>query len=273
LQVIFRTRATNYRTLLRKMIYEDKASYDSTPPCTQSLQCPTQCAMLCRMSHVARSMRVWYYALQRAATLYNILQHTAPYCKILQDTATHDNTLQHSATQSMRLRNYALQHTATYYTYYNVLQYTATQSIRLQCYTLQHTATHYDALQHTTPRNKEYAPLMLHAATHNTLQHTAPHARTHPQSTLPQENMIDATHCNTQQHTATYCTHAHTHAHTHAQSTLPEDDMIDAPLAKRAAVAPLFIYCQHTHTHSTHTYTYTHFPSIFNLTIMRLMLQ
>jgi len=34
LQVIFRKRATNYRALLRKMTYEDKASYDSTPPCT-----------------------------------------------------------------------------------------------------------------------------------------------------------------------------------------------------------------------------------------------
>jgi len=35
LQVIFRKRATNYRALLRKMTYEDKASHDSTPPCTQ----------------------------------------------------------------------------------------------------------------------------------------------------------------------------------------------------------------------------------------------
>ena len=35
LQVIIRKRATNYRALLRKMTYEDKASYDSTPPCTQ----------------------------------------------------------------------------------------------------------------------------------------------------------------------------------------------------------------------------------------------
>jgi len=34
LQVIFRKRATIYRALLRKMTYEDKASYDSTPPHT-----------------------------------------------------------------------------------------------------------------------------------------------------------------------------------------------------------------------------------------------
>ena len=34
LQVIFRKRATRYRALLRKMTYEDEASYDFTPPCT-----------------------------------------------------------------------------------------------------------------------------------------------------------------------------------------------------------------------------------------------
>jgi len=33
LQVILRKRATNCSALLRKMTYEDKASYDSTPPC------------------------------------------------------------------------------------------------------------------------------------------------------------------------------------------------------------------------------------------------
>ena len=34
LQVIFCTRATNYRALLREMTSKDKASYDSTPLCT-----------------------------------------------------------------------------------------------------------------------------------------------------------------------------------------------------------------------------------------------
>jgi len=34
LQVIFRKRATNYMAFLRKMVYEDKASYGSSPPCT-----------------------------------------------------------------------------------------------------------------------------------------------------------------------------------------------------------------------------------------------
>jgi len=36
LQVIFRKRATNYRALLQKMTYKDKASYGSSPPCTRA---------------------------------------------------------------------------------------------------------------------------------------------------------------------------------------------------------------------------------------------
>ena len=37
LRIIFRKRATNCRALLRKMTYEDKASYDSAPPCMHSV--------------------------------------------------------------------------------------------------------------------------------------------------------------------------------------------------------------------------------------------
>ena len=42
LHFIFCKRATNYRALLRKMTYEDKAAYDSTPPCT------VRVALFCR---------------------------------------------------------------------------------------------------------------------------------------------------------------------------------------------------------------------------------
>jgi hypothetical protein len=37
LQIIFRKRATNYRALLRKMTYEDKTSYGSSPPCKRNV--------------------------------------------------------------------------------------------------------------------------------------------------------------------------------------------------------------------------------------------
>jgi len=47
-EVIFRQRATNCRALLRKMTYEDKASYDSTPPCSGHSACDmfVRCAVL-----------------------------------------------------------------------------------------------------------------------------------------------------------------------------------------------------------------------------------
>ena len=34
LQIIFHKRATKYRSLLRKMTYKDKGSYESSPSCT-----------------------------------------------------------------------------------------------------------------------------------------------------------------------------------------------------------------------------------------------
>ena len=33
LQIIFHKRATKYRSLLRKITYKDKGSYESSPPC------------------------------------------------------------------------------------------------------------------------------------------------------------------------------------------------------------------------------------------------
>ena len=57
-QVIFRKRATNYRALLRKMTYEDKASYDSTPPSTLFL-----CQAQTRWMYNVSSLRLCF-ALQ-----------------------------------------------------------------------------------------------------------------------------------------------------------------------------------------------------------------
>ena len=62
MQVIFRKRATNYRALLRKMTYKDKASYESSPPFIQHHDCPEsskhtylicnlQSAMICNLTN------------------------------------------------------------------------------------------------------------------------------------------------------------------------------------------------------------------------------
>jgi len=37
LQIIFHKRATKYRSLLRKMTYKDKGSYESSPPCNMNM--------------------------------------------------------------------------------------------------------------------------------------------------------------------------------------------------------------------------------------------
>ena len=68
LQVIFRKRATNYRALLRKMTYQDKASYDSTPPCNCQQHClhvhnSQQYHMSRRHTHTHKLFRqpTWYH--------------------------------------------------------------------------------------------------------------------------------------------------------------------------------------------------------------------
>jgi len=44
-QVILHKRATNYRALLQKMTHEDKAFYESTPPCIHPGKCAHETAV------------------------------------------------------------------------------------------------------------------------------------------------------------------------------------------------------------------------------------
>jgi len=75
LQIIFHKRATEYRSLLRKMTYKDKGSYECSPPCTSSF-----CSSTLTLLH--------------PATHCNTLHHTATHCNTLQHTATHCNYIQ-----------------------------------------------------------------------------------------------------------------------------------------------------------------------------------
>jgi len=95
LQVSFCKRATNYRVLLRKMTYEEKASYASLTPCTIL---PSINYSIIRV-HKRLSQppqEIEPYLTRRS--YYHALQHTATHCNTLQHTATHCNTLQRSAT-------------------------------------------------------------------------------------------------------------------------------------------------------------------------------
>jgi len=79
LQVIVRKRVTNYRALLRKMTYKDKASYESSPPCIK-LGDPQR--DIVRGSHTY--MRVGYWYIMRVRDSYTHMipaarQHVGRY--------------------------------------------------------------------------------------------------------------------------------------------------------------------------------------------------
>ena len=57
LQIIFHKRATKYRALLRKMTYKDKGSYESSPPCSESLLKTSSFVMLCNEDPYKRDSR------------------------------------------------------------------------------------------------------------------------------------------------------------------------------------------------------------------------
>jgi len=76
LQVILRKRATDYRALLQKMTYEDKASYDSTPPyttCSSNLILPYM-FIICLSPCIYRSLFNIYQrrATHRSLFIYNM---------------------------------------------------------------------------------------------------------------------------------------------------------------------------------------------------------
>ena len=104
--------ATTYSALLRKMTYKDKASYDSTPPCTCSANIRYY-FFIFKFSYTLNIPLFTHESLPRllrgssashcTATHCNILQYTY---KTLQHTIIRCNTLQHIHTAHM-----ALQHT------------------------------------------------------------------------------------------------------------------------------------------------------------------
>jgi len=92
LQVISRKRATNHRALLRKITYEDKASYDSTPPCIHKdlmnihtgCQSPTRCRIL-QVSFCKLATN--YKELLRKETCKDMCPYRAsPHCTVGGDT-------------------------------------------------------------------------------------------------------------------------------------------------------------------------------------------
>ena len=153
LQIIFHKRAIKYRSLLLKMTYKDKGSYESSPPCTDKTYCRTflnSNNFLYKLvfqeseyvADVYEYKRVNFMCINKSSwrnlwsltTRESTLQPTSTHCNTLQRTATRCNTLHHTAPHCTTLH-----HTATH------------------CIALQHTATHCNALQHTAMHCNRYS--------------------------------------------------------------------------------------------------------------------
>jgi len=57
LQIIFHKRATKYRSLLRKMTYQDEGSYESSPPCTHDILCVHSCTLCSAIIYIFNCMQ------------------------------------------------------------------------------------------------------------------------------------------------------------------------------------------------------------------------
>ena len=209
LQIIFHKRATKYRSLLRKMTYKDKGSYESSPPCTHtwyfdvSRTCSRMCLCHCLVHtwimlvcgcviHIHDSstrsvtwmkwchMRIiCHELLVCVAVCCSVLQCVAVCCSVLQCVAVCRSVLHWVLPWQMIFMCCIESSQKNRGEHTNAFVCVCICHQLLSCNTLQHTATHYNTLQHTTTHFKR-------------LQHTAAPSRS-------------ATHCNTLHHTATHC--------------------------------------------------------------------
>ena len=177
LQIIFHKRATKYGSLLRKMTYIDKGSYESLPPCNTRMRA-------CIHSHIHICIQTYIHGYIHAYILAYMRAHKRNTRKISRSsTGMYDNI--HTC-PSANTHAYAHIHaccagwsdcqpkyptyTATHYT---TLHHTAPHRNTLHLF-----ATHGNTLHHTaTHRKQKYSTYTAtHAATHgNTLQHMASH--------------------------------------------------------------------------------------------------
>jgi len=86
MQVVFRKRATNYRALVRKILYQDKASYGGSPPCICNVYMQRLYAMTVQatasmtVTHWWGNSNDWTHMKTRTRTLYTHA-HTHTYTR------------------------------------------------------------------------------------------------------------------------------------------------------------------------------------------------
>ena len=146
LQIIFHKRATKYRSLLRKMTYKDKGSYESSPPYTTIVLFTIYNIARYICMHTYTYTYIHTYIRTYMCTRVYIHRYTQPNntnisyyinilvcCSVLQCVAVCCSVLQCVAYKHVIL-----------YKYIGVL------CKPVHCTTiLQHTATHCNTLQHT----------------------------------------------------------------------------------------------------------------------------
>ena len=99
LRVIFCRRATNYRALLRIMTYEDKASYDSTPPCiTLHIHTYTRTHAHTHTRKEEKSARAWLIILLFQTLYYHIGVTPHRVCRLNVYSCTYTHTRTHVRT-------------------------------------------------------------------------------------------------------------------------------------------------------------------------------
>ena len=95
LQIMFHKRATKYRSLLRKMTYKDKGSYESLPPCnTEWHILIIMFLSVCRSCWMSDCVAVCCSVLQCVAVRCSVLQCVAVCCSVLQGVAVCCSVLQ-----------------------------------------------------------------------------------------------------------------------------------------------------------------------------------
>jgi len=146
LHIIFHKRAAKYRSLLRKMTYKDKGSYESSPPCIRPLSSSTSIS-LCRLCiHVFIHMYINTHIHKRKRSIYIHIRPAYRQPLYAMYTSAHTYRYSHTCTYEKAARIWPERILAAPVVTLYMAIYT---SIHIDVYTC--TRTHsFDIQQHTS---------------------------------------------------------------------------------------------------------------------------
>ena len=169
LHIIFHKRAAKYRSLLRKMTYKDKGSYESSPPCIRPLSSSTSIS-LCRLCiHVFIHMYINTHIHKRKRSIYIHIRPAYRQPLYAMYTSAHTYRYSHTCTYEKAARIWPERILAAPVVTLYMAIYT---SIHIDVYTC--TRTHlFDIQQHTyihlTQKNVAALIVALYIAFHKSM--------------------------------------------------------------------------------------------------------